>query len=72
MRELRRISRHGNSLHVSMAPRMIDYLRLRPGDLVVVEVTLRGTLEIRRAVPEDMNALTYSGPLPDREGEATA
>ena len=56
MRYIRRLVRNGNSLHVSMHPRMVDWLQWRPGDQFVVEATLDREVRIRRVRPEDLAA----------------
>jgi len=56
MRYVRRLVRNGNSLHVSLHPRMVDWLQWRPGDQFVVEATLDREVRIRRVRAEDLAA----------------
>lgn len=56
MKVIRRLSRRGNSYHCSIPPQFVDYLRLRITDGLVVEVTPRDTIEIRRVTPADLGA----------------
>ena len=54
MKVLRRLVRNGSSTHVSIPPRVMDFLRWRLGDPLVVEVTERMTLEIRPPRIDDL------------------
>lgn len=56
MKFIRRLVRNGKSMHVSLHPRLIDHLRWRMGDGLVVELTLRDEVLVRRATAADMNA----------------
>jgi antitoxin component of MazEF toxin-antitoxin module len=57
MKVIRRLCRRGNSFHVSMPPQMIDELRLKVRDGVVVELTDHHSIELRRVQPRDLNAV---------------
>lgn len=47
MKECRRLSRSGHSNVISLPARMLNFLRWRGGDEMVIELTERNTLEIR-------------------------
>jgi hypothetical protein len=57
VKTLRRLTRNGHSTHVAIESRLLEFLRWRAGDYVVVELTERGTLEIRHAVGTDLRAV---------------
>lgn len=65
MKTLRRLARSGNSSHVVIERRLLDFMRWRPGDWLIVELTERGTLEVRPATGADLRAVS---PAPIREG----
>ena len=56
MKVIRRLARNGNSSTVSLPPQFLHYLRMRPSDPLVVEVTPRGSIEIRLAQLEDLRS----------------
>jgi len=56
MKFLRRLVRNGASMHVCLHPRLIDHLRWRIGDGLIVELTQRDEVLVRRATAADMNA----------------
>lgn len=61
MKFLRQLSKHGNSYHVSMPPQVIDFLRWRRGDPLLVEVRDRRELIIRLpSTADDLRAPTPS------------
>lgn len=55
MRFLRRLVRHGNSMHVSFPPEMIRWLQWNPQQGLVVEAQLDRTVVVRPARPDDMS-----------------
>ncbi len=69
MKVIRRLARHGNSTHVCIPPQFTDFLRWRAGDGLVVEVTGRGTLEVRipdeRDLRAPMQAMTLNATVPE-------
>lgn len=54
MKVIRRLSRRGNSCHVSVPPQMIDYMRWRISDAIVVEVRDADEIVMRRVRPADL------------------
>lgn len=52
----RNLVRNGNSTHVAIPPRVLEYLRWRAGDTLVVEVVDTDKLVIRMARVEDLRA----------------
>lgn len=52
---IRKLTRRGNSAHVSIPPQVIDHLRWRVTDAIVLEVTKRGTIELRRVCAADLD-----------------
>jgi antitoxin component of MazEF toxin-antitoxin module len=72
MKFLRRLSRHGGSTHVSIPPQVIDWLRWRTGDCVVVEVRDRREMVIHLPMSADdlraqMPSMTLDATLPDTQ-----
>lgn len=51
---IRQLVRNGNSTQVTMPRDLLLFLRWQTGDGVVVELTERGSIEIRRVTPNDM------------------
>ncbi len=68
MKSLRRIVRNGNSSHVSIPRDVLEYLRWRAGDPLIVEVTERMTLEVRPPNVTDLRSpglpMTLEGAAP--------
>jgi antitoxin component of MazEF toxin-antitoxin module len=62
MRYIRQLVRNGNSTQVTMPKDLLLYLRWCCGDAVAVELTARGTVEVRRATPQDL-VNTRLGPM---------
>lgn len=60
MRFGRRLSRNGHSNIVSLPAQLLNHLRWRGGDQLVIELTERDSLEIRRARPEDYQTMKIS------------
>jgi antitoxin component of MazEF toxin-antitoxin module len=58
MKYFHRLVKNGNSTQVTIPRRMMDHLRWRTGDPMVVELTERGTLEIRPPIVDDMRTAT--------------
>jgi antitoxin component of MazEF toxin-antitoxin module len=56
MKVIRRLTRRGHSSHVSIPPQMMEYLRWRITDGVVVEVTDDDEIRIRRVRPSDLGS----------------
>lgn len=56
MKELRRLTRNGNSTHVAMPAAFLEHLGWRAGEPIVVELTAAGTVEIRRPTIADLRA----------------
>lgn len=54
MKFIRQLTRNGNSTQVTMPKDLLMYLRWFTGDAVVVELTERGTVEVRRATADDL------------------
>lgn len=65
MKVIRRLVRHGNSSHVSLPPRVLEFLGWRPGDPLCVEITMRKTIEIRPPDVSDLRATTQPMTLDD-------
>lgn len=53
MKVIRRLSKRGNSYHVSIPPQMVNHLRLSIQDPILVSVTANGTIEMRLAHEAD-------------------
>lgn len=53
---MRRIVRNGNSTHVSLPQQLLDRLRWRPGDVVIVEEVDVDRISVRRARVGDLMA----------------
>jgi antitoxin component of MazEF toxin-antitoxin module len=53
MKVIRRLSRRGNSFHVSIPPQFVNHLRLSIADPILVRVTERGTIEMSLAHEAD-------------------
>jgi antitoxin component of MazEF toxin-antitoxin module len=51
---LRQLVRNGNSTQVSIPQRMLDVLRWRKGDGMILELTERNTVEVRPATAADL------------------
>ena len=56
MRFLRRLVRHGNSMHVSFPPQLINWLQWDSRRGLIVEATLDREVRVRLARPEDLDA----------------
>jgi antitoxin component of MazEF toxin-antitoxin module len=56
MKVIRRLTRRGNSFHVSIPPQIVDHLRWKITDGIVVEVTADDNLLMRRVTPADLGA----------------
>jgi antitoxin component of MazEF toxin-antitoxin module len=56
MKAIRRLTRRGNSYHVSMPPQIVDYLRWKITDGIVVEVTADDKVLLRRVTPADLGS----------------
>lgn len=56
MRFVRRLSRNGNSMTVSLDPRLIAWLQWTPQQELVVEATLDRKVLISLRRPEEINA----------------
>lgn len=65
MKELRRLCKNGNALSICISRRLLEHLRWRGGDGIVVELTERNTLELRPPTPADMRASITTMVLPD-------
>ncbi len=63
MKNIRRLIRNGNSTQVTIEARLLEFLRWRAGDYVTVELTERGTLEVRPATTVDMRAEAPRRPM---------
>lgn len=71
-RERRLIVRNGHSTHVSLPPKMLEYLRWRPGDFVVLEVIDVNKLVVRQATLSDLRAPGLPAPAQPELVEAKA
>lgn len=60
LKVIRRLARNGNSTTVTIPPRFLRYVRWEATDGLVLEITPRNTIEIRRATLEDMNGVEIS------------
>lgn len=60
MKVIRRLCRRGHSNHIAMPQQMVDALRLRVGDGILVELTDRLTIELRRVEPRDLTSADIS------------
>lgn len=69
MKVIRRLSKRGHSVHLSLPPQMLNFLRWRCGDGVVVEVTSRRTLEVRLPEEMDLRAPMFPMTIDSREPE---
>jgi antitoxin component of MazEF toxin-antitoxin module len=56
MKVIRRLSKRGNSFHVSLPPQLIDHLRWRITDGIIVELTEDDDVRLRRVKPADLGA----------------
>jgi antitoxin component of MazEF toxin-antitoxin module len=54
MKYIRQLVKNGNSTQVTLPKDLLLYLRWFCGDAIVVELTQRGTVEIRRATSLDV------------------
>jgi antitoxin component of MazEF toxin-antitoxin module len=54
MRYIRQLVRNGNSTQLTMPKDLLLFLRWYCGDAMAVELTARGTVEIRRATAADL------------------
>jgi antitoxin component of MazEF toxin-antitoxin module len=55
---IRRLTRKGNSFHVSMPTAVIDFMRWRIGDGIALEVTDSDRIVLRRVKASDMLVAT--------------
>lgn len=55
MRFLRRLVRHGNSMHVSFPPEMLRWLQWDPQQGLIVEATLDREVRVRLARADDLS-----------------
>ena len=65
----RQLVRNGNSTQVTVPRRMLDALRWQTGDPVLVELTERGTIEVRREFaagpqPTKLQPMTLDSTIP--------
>ena len=67
MTVIRRISRNGNSVWVSLPAAMLELLQRRPGDAVAVVMTSPNEIIIRKPQMADMDA-----PMPSWRGTGPA
>lgn len=56
MKTLVKLSRNGHATQITITRRLMDFMRWRAGDYVTVELTERGTLEVRLATVVDLRA----------------
>jgi len=56
MKFTRRLVRHGNSLHVSLHPNMIQWLQWHAGQPLVIEATIDREVRIRLPRADDLEA----------------
>jgi antitoxin component of MazEF toxin-antitoxin module len=66
----RQLVKNGNSTQCTIPRRMLDALRWRTGDPVLVELTERGTIEIQREVirgpqPTKLQPMTLDASIPE-------
>jgi antitoxin component of MazEF toxin-antitoxin module len=62
VQELCKLVRNGNSTHVALTKRVLEFLGWRCGDPVVVEVCVDRTVRVRRPTMDDLRV----GPAPGR------
>jgi antitoxin component of MazEF toxin-antitoxin module len=60
MKWVRRLTRNGHSNSVSLPAQLLDHLRFRGGDNLLVELTERGTIEIRQVTQADLRTAIVS------------
>jgi len=56
MKKIVRLTRNGHATHVNIPRQLLDFMRWRAGDYIVVELTERNTLEVRQASGVDLRA----------------